>query len=167
VILFLKFKLKRIFQKNDARALEQFLKSGLNPDCRYQGAELIFHTILDEKLFEVLVSYRPNLDVSIPNKSYTPLIFAIRNRKSEIALRLIELGCDTRLVSFAGLEPLHYALEMKELDVAKVLLDHEESIEFLKAVLEFSKKHQFSEESLKAVEERIEKIQRKVRGEGV
>ncbi|HCL55535.1 MAG TPA: hypothetical protein DHW82_00795 [Spirochaetia bacterium] len=164
MILFLNFRLKRIFQKNDAQALDQLLKAGLNPDYCFQGTELIFHTLENDEFFEILIRYQPNLDVSIPNKSYTPLIAAIKKNRTKTALRLIKLGCDTRLVSFAGLEPLIYALEMKEPDVAGALLDKEESIEYLKGVLEFSKKHRFSEESLKQVEERIAKLQSEKRG---
>ena len=115
---------------------EQALQDGLDPDIKLDETPLIFYVLDKIPLLRTLLEYSADINCSIPNKSYTPLIMAIRRNNTEAAMMLLKRGADPELISFAGLSAIFYAIENANEEIIRSILRDKRDPQYLKGILD-------------------------------
>ena len=131
-------KLIETIENNDLHGFEQALEDGLDPDIKLDETPLIFYVLDKMPLLKSLLEHNVNINCSIPNKSYTPLIMAIRRNNTEAAMILLNKGADPDLISFAGLSAIFYAIEIANEEIIEFILKDKKDLKYLNEILDLS-----------------------------
>ena len=139
----------------NASMIEALLKAGADPNATLLTGETLLMTAAytgDLDAVEVLLRHGADVNAKEPIRQQTALMWALGEKHTEVARKLIEHGADIHAATTLGFTPLLFAAREGDLEAAKMLLDagadvnataqHTDSNTYLASVFDAKKEEQ-------------------------
>jgi ankyrin repeat protein len=113
-------------QNRNAQLVETLLDAGANAKANLMSGESVLMAAAhagDLSSVDLLLEYGADIDAKEPVRQQTALMWAIGEKRTKIARRLIEQGSDIHATTTLGFTPLLFAAREGETEVAEILLD--------------------------------------------
>ena len=109
----------------NAQMVELLLEAGADPNAKLLKGETAIMTCTRTGTaggVKALVAHGADVDVRVPWRKQTALMWAAANRRPQVTKALIEAGADVNAGSRNGFTPLMFAAQQGDVDSAKILL---------------------------------------------
>ncbi|KAL7794356.1 ankyrin repeat-containing domain protein [Trichoderma ceciliae] len=111
--------------------VQKLLKAGVDVDVTDKDGYSPLHLAIDQgnlDILERLLEADANIDAVDGLRNQTPLHIAVRQGNKPFVHILLEKGAKTRLLNFLDFSPLQDALSRGNLEIVKVLVEHDKSL---------------------------------------